>query len=133
VVVDGPEQFWAYVDRLEAAARAGDQHARLVLKYLIDELAVLQELDRPPSQAEENADLKWVRQSRRYPLWRVSHPFDEDVAVRLICWFPPDSATVVVALFSGDKKTIGDVWYGSAASRADPLIDQWKREKEQQT
>jgi hypothetical protein len=132
VIVDGPEQFWAYVDRLEARARAGDQHARLVLMYLIDELAVLQELDRPPSRADESADLKWVRQSRRYPLWRVSHPFDEDVAVRLICWFPPDSATAVVALFSGDKKTIGDNWYDSAASRADPLIDQWTREKEQQ-
>lgn len=132
MLVDGPEQFWAYVDRLEAEARAGDQRARLALTYLVDELAVLQELDGPPSRAEESADLKWVRQSGRYPLWRVSHPYDEEVAIRLICWFPPDGDTVVVALFSGDKKQIGDVWYDSAASRADPLIDQWKREREQQ-
>jgi hypothetical protein len=132
VLVDGPEQFWAYVDRLEADARAGDRRARQVLKYLVDELAVLQEREGPPSNAEESLDLKWVRQSRRYPLWRVSHPFDVEVAIRLICWFPPNSATVVVALFSGDKKKIGDVWYDSVASRADPLIDQWKREKEQE-
>ena len=75
-----------------------------MLKYLVDELAVLQEREGPPSNAEESLDLKWVRQSRRYPLWRVSHPFDVEVAIRLICWFPPNSATVVVALFSGDKK-----------------------------
>jgi hypothetical protein len=41
----------------------------------------------------------------QYPLWRVSHPFDEDVAVRLIWWFPPDSATVVAVLF-GQMKLI---------------------------
>lgn len=121
------------MDRLEADARAGDRHARLVLKYLVDELAVLQEREGPPGHAEESIDLKRVQQSRRYLLWRVSHPFDEEVAVRLICWFPPGSATVVVALFSGDKKKTGDVWYDAAASRADPLIDQWKREKEQET
>jgi len=72
--------------------------------------------------------LKWVRQSRRYPLWRVSHAYHPDVAVRLICWFPPDSGTVVVALFAGDKSRIGDVFYNSVSSRADALIDQWKRE-----
>lgn len=65
------------MDRLEADARAGDQRARMVLKYLVDELAVLQEREGPPGRGEESVDLKWVRQSKRYPLWRVSHPFDE--------------------------------------------------------
>jgi hypothetical protein len=23
-----------------------------------------------------------------YQLWRVAHPYDPDVAVRFICWFP---------------------------------------------
>lgn len=54
------------------------------------------------------------------PLVASAHPFDEEVAIRLICWFPPDSATVVVALFSGDKKKTADAWYSSVASRADP-------------
>jgi hypothetical protein len=35
---------------------------------------------------------------------------------------------VVVALFAGDKATIGNVWYSSVGTRADVLIDQWKRE-----
>jgi len=70
----------------------------------------------------------WVRQSKRYPLWRVSHAYDQAVAVRLICWFPPGADTVVVTLLAGDKAKTGDVFYDSVASRADPLIDQWKRE-----
>jgi hypothetical protein len=69
-----------------------------------------------------------VRQSCRYPLWRVSHAYDPEVAVRLICWFPPDTGTVVVALFAADKARLGDVFYDGVAARADPLIDQWKRE-----
>ena len=53
------------------------------------------------------------------------HP---QVAVRLICWFPPGSGTVVVALYATDKAKLGDVFYDGAAARADPMIDQWKRE-----
>ena len=55
-----------------------------------------------------------------------------EVAVRLICWFPPDSGTVVVALFAVDKARLGDVFYDGVAARADPLIDQWKRETAQE-
>jgi hypothetical protein len=69
-----------------------------------------------------------VRQSRRYPLWRVSHGYDPAAAVRLICWFPPGTGTVVVALFAADKGRLGDVFYNGVDARADPLIDQWKRE-----
>jgi hypothetical protein len=35
---------------------------------------------------------------------------------------------VVVALFAADKAHLGDVFYDGVAARADPLIDQWKRE-----
>ena len=54
----------------------------------------------------------------------MSHPFHEGFAVRLICWFPPDEGTVVVALFSGDKANMGDVFYDSVGSRADQIIEQ---------
>jgi hypothetical protein len=47
----------------------------------------------------------------------------------LICWFPPDTGTVVVALFAADKARLGGVFYDGVAARADPLIDQWKRER----
>jgi hypothetical protein len=108
-----PEAFGTWLDRLEADARGGDSHARTVLVYVA-------------------RALRWVRQSRQYPLWRVSHAYDPEVAVRLICWFPPDTGTVVVALFAADKARLGDVFYDGVAARADPLIDQWKRETSQE-
>ncbi|CCK59093.1 Conserved protein of unknown function [Mycobacterium canettii CIPT 140070010] len=68
-----------------------------------------------------------MRQSKRHPVWRLSHPYDPQVAVRLIVWFPDDERAVI-ALLAGDKAQIGDVFYDSVGVRADAAIDQWKRE-----
>src|ERR1017187_10225559 len=107
--------------------QAADKDARavLVLDYIAAELQLLMELTEPPTPESETAQMKRVRQRRVYQVWRVSHPFDPDVAVRLICWFPPDSDTVVVAVFAGDKKVIGDVFYSGVGPRADDAIGRW--------
>jgi hypothetical protein len=90
-------------------------------------LAELQDLPAPPRQ--ETATLKRVRQARRHELWRLAHPYDPDVAVRIIVWFP-DKATAVIALVGFDKARLGDVWYASAAARSEAMVDQWLREHE---
>ncbi|OQM77701.1 MULTISPECIES: hypothetical protein [Rhodococcus] len=72
--------------------------------------------------------LKRVRQSGRYRVWRTSHSYHEGVAVRVICWFPPDSDVMVVALFAGDKARMGDVFYNSVGPRADVAIERWIKE-----
>ena len=86
-------------------------------------VALLQELsDLPAKPEEETATLKRVRQARRHELWRVAHPFDPAVAVRIICWFPQRH---------GDRdrprrvrqETIGDVSYASAAARGEAMAD----------
>lgn len=128
VDVNFPAEFGVWLDRLEAAAREGDAHARITLVFVVRALNQLRGLAEAPAREEETAGLRWVRQSRRYELWRVSHAYHPQVAVRLICWFPPKSSTVVVALFAADKAHLGDVFYDGVATRADPLIDQWKRE-----
>lgn len=128
--IDWPASFGDWLDELEKKAQEGDAHAEQVLILVTAALKHLADLTEPPTRDTETATLKWVRQSNRYPLWRVSHPYREEVAVRLICWFPPDSETVVVALFVGDKARIGDVFYNSVGTRADALIDQWLREVE---
>jgi hypothetical protein len=61
-------------------------------------------------------DLQASPQADRHELWRVAHPYDPDVAVRVICWFPADDH-VVIALVGFDKKALGDVCYASAAAR----------------
>ena len=82
----------------------------------------LKTLPGPP--AADPASLRRVAQRKRYELWRTSHPYEEGIAVRLICWFSP-AGDVVVAILNGEKSTIGDAWYESVANRADPLIDLW--------
>jgi hypothetical protein len=132
VNIDWPSEFDRWLDTYEAASTQGDARARRVYVLTVRALDQLQNLKEAPSPDDETATLKRVRQKRRYTLWRVSHPYEDGVAVRLICWFPPDSDTVVVALFAGDKAHIGDVFYNSVAARADPLIDQWIRENTQE-
>jgi hypothetical protein len=128
VDIDWPAEFGTWLDRLEAEARAGDQRSRLLLVFTARALDQLRNLTEPPTPAAETATLRWVRQSRRHQLWRLSHAYHPEVAVRLICWFPPNTGKVVVALFAGDKAKLGDLFYDSVATRADGLIDQWKRE-----
>lgn len=110
------------------AGALGDERSRLILTFTARALDQLRKLTDPPTGDSETATLRRVRQSRRYELWRVSHAYHPQVAVRLICWFPPEAGTVVVALYAADKAKLGDVFYDGVAARADPMIDQWKRE-----
>ena len=59
---------------------------------------------------------------------RTSHPYEEGIAVRLICGLQLKADEVVVALFAGERTRIGDVWYSSVGHRADMVISQWQRE-----
>ena len=76
--------------------------------------------------AETAAALARVRQSGRYQVWRISHPFRDSIAIRLIVWFPPDAPPVIV-LFGNDKAQMGDVFYNSVGSRADQVIAAYLR------
>lgn len=122
------QQFARWATGLVERAKAGDLISTRMAKHVLDELNYLKALDEEP--AEDTATLKRVRQSKRYPLWRLSHPFEEGMAVRIICWFDDLADTVVVVLFAADKAPIGDVFYDSVGSRADQEIDKWKRENE---
>jgi hypothetical protein len=128
VDIDWPAEFGRWLDSLEAEARSGDRRTRLILTFAARALDQIRNLTEPPSEETETATLRRVRQSRRYQLWRVSHAYHPEIAVRLICWFPLKADKAVVALFAADKARLGDVFYDAVAARADPLIDQWMRE-----
>jgi hypothetical protein len=117
VLVDWSPEFDQWVGHVEA------QGGR-VLEIATALLQALMELQQKP---EESATFKRVRQAKRHELWRVAHPYDPEAAVRIICWFTSDE-TVVVALVGFDKKSIGDVFYTSAAARGEALVDQWIRQ-----
>ncbi|MCL2091088.1 MAG: hypothetical protein FWH11_07710 [Micrococcales bacterium] len=122
-------QFDMWVRNLVEKARDGDVVAFATAKYVSDQITYLRGLTRPPNLEDETATLKWVRQSRRYQLWRLSHPYDGLVAARLIVWFDDEHNTAVIALFAGDKARIGDAFYASVGTRGDQVVDLWKAER----
>lgn len=128
VEVHRSQQFKRWADELVLKAKNGDELAFRMAKYVLDELNYIKNLNGEPE--EDTATLKRVRQSKTYPIWRLSHPFDSKTAVRIVCWFDDRSDAVVVALFAADKAAMGDVFYDSAGSRADQAIQQWKLENE---
>ena len=127
--VERSRQFKSWADEIVDKATAGDLHHLRMARYVRDELGHLRGLQQEPEH--DTATLKWVRQKKKYRVWRLSHPFDENMAVRVICWFPPDADTVVVVLFAANKASMGDVFYDSVGSRADQVIEQWLRERRQ--
>lgn len=119
MLIDWSDDFDTYLTRLEESTDAVDRQR---LRLVQAELLILQKLEQAPT--EDTPSLKRVRQSRRYQVWRVAHPYREGIAIRLIVWFPT-ADRVVVALFAGDKARMGDVFYDSVGTRADAAIDSW--------
>jgi hypothetical protein len=125
VRITWPASFATRVEELRKGVVKGDRLSRKRLAALRALLEALREL--PSKPEEESATFKRVRQARRRELWRVAHPYDRDVAVRVIVWFPSDGE-VVVALLSFDKAKLGDVWYDRASIEGQALVDQWLRQ-----
>ena len=44
-------------------------------------------------------------------------------------WWLLTKSRALIALIGFDKKTIGDVFYASAAARGEALVDAWLRQK----
>ena len=130
VDVYASRQLQIRVNDLLQRAKAGDERAEVTSRLLALEIAILRRLGGEP--ADETPDLKQVRQSGRYPVWRVSHPYREGYAVRTIVWFTPQGQAVL-ALFATDKAQMGDLFYGTVGERADQIIDEWLRERPEGT
>lgn len=121
--IEWTEQFDAYLTHLEEESDR-DEVAKRRLSTLGALLTAVRDLDGPLTG--ESATFKRVRQSQRIPLWRVAHPYDPHVAVRLIIWFPSDESVVLVV--SGfDKATLGDIWYDRAVAESTAIIASWLR------
>ena len=120
-------EFGHWIARAKVKVEEGSSYHRRILELVAIALTELRSLEGPPT--EDRPSLKRVRQAKRFIVWRTSHPYEEGIAVRLICWFPPEDDSCVVTLFGGEKARMGDVFYDSVGDRADAAIDQWLREK----
>ncbi|MGY1726160.1 hypothetical protein ACI79J_04250 [Geodermatophilus sp. SYSU D01062] len=95
--------------------------------FLLAMESQLRQMKGPPG--EETATLKRVMQARRHPLWRVRHPYRENLALRIICYFP-NNETVVLALLGFNKHPIGDIWYDRAAKEGEAMVDHYLRQQQ---
>lgn len=124
MLIDWSKNFGSWLDLLESQADAGQRDAQERLDIVSSQLAKLQKLKEPPEA--DTPTLRRVRQSGVYPVWRVSHPYQRGIAIRLIVWFPLDLPPVIV-LFANDKAVMGDVFYDSVGRRADQIIEGYLR------
>jgi hypothetical protein len=124
VLIDWSSEFDSWLTELERRAAEGHGRADAQLDLVNAMLDYLQDLKEPPT--DDTPTLKRVRQSHKHQVWRISHPFRDGMAIRLIVWFPPDAPPVIV-LFGNDKAHMGDVFYNSVGSRADQVIAAYLR------
>ena len=109
MLLDWPEDF----DRwLTAVEQAGGPVEEITLTLL----AELARLDGEP--VAETATFKRVRQAKRHRLWRIAHPYEPDIAIRILFWFESDR--LIVALVGFNKAKLGDVWYPAPSSEQKP-------------
>lgn len=125
MLIDWTRDFDRQLDRMQADAT---EEGIRRLSLLTAMLARLMRMTTAPTV--ETPTLKRVRQRRRHEVWRMSHPYEPGIALRLICWFPDGDERVVVALFAADKARMGDVFYDSVGTRADQMIERWLNERE---
>lgn len=124
MLIDWTGDFDRWYDQLIQHAESGDERSSEQLALVDAELGVLQDLRVAPEASTPT--LRRVSQSRRYPVWRLAHPFVRGIAIRLIVWFPPDRpGAAVVVLLGADKARMGDVFYDSVGPRADAAIDSY--------
>lgn len=117
MLIDWPDDFDRWLTAIEEAGGPVEEIT----------LALLEGLAQLESELEtETATFKRVRQAKRHHLWRIAHPYEPDIAIRIIFWFESDR--LVIALVGFNKAKLGDVWYTGAAVRAEALVDQWKRD-----
>ena len=130
MIVDWTDEFDRWWSHTESLADANEDPINpRAYRLTVAQIQYLQDL--PSRPADETPTLRRVMQSARYPLWRVSRPFEPEVAVRLIVWFPPDDEAVVVVALGVNKARMGDVFYDGVGRRADAAIEQWLRQTEE--
>jgi hypothetical protein len=114
--------FGRWLDRLEEQARSGDQRSRTFLTFTARALDQLRSLADPPGDDDETATCGRFGSHAGISCGAPGGGRPPDLLVPARVWHRRGRSV------RGEKAKLGDVFYDSVAARADPLIDQWKRE-----
>ena len=118
------DRWWSNIEKLQNR----DQASRQIAIIMGAQLEYLQGLEHSPT--DDLPELRRIAQSKRYQLWRLSHPWRDGIALRLIVWFPNFQTDLAVILMGVNKAKMGNVFYDGVGTRSDYLIDQYIREGE---
>lgn len=130
MLIDWSDEFDAWWNRVEAAAKDKPYFA-VVYAYVLAALELLGSMDAAPT-ADDRPTLVYVLESRQYPLWRISHPYRDGYAVRVVVWFTDHAGDpMAFVVLAGDKAKAGNTWYHHLGAKADRIINRWLEGMEQ--
>lgn len=124
MLIDWTDEYQRWRDRIDADRAVGNVSAQVQNDLADFHLETLQNLDNEPS--EDTPTLMRVRQRGKFPLWRLSHPFIDGIAIRTVVWFPTEGEVVIVAI-GAEKSAIGDLFYDAIGDRSDQAIENYLR------
>lgn len=111
------DSFDHYIDRLDEEPSTSQEQQ--MLAAVLDDINNLKE---PPK--EESSHLCRAVGAKKHDIWRVSHPYNPEVAVRVLIWFTPNGDAVLLA-GGGDKlkDRYDGQWYQFAIPQAEQEVD----------
>jgi hypothetical protein len=127
MLIDWTEEFdrwWRNIEQRQSL----DSGIRQIAAIVGTQLGLLQILDQEPE--EQTRQFRRVAQSKSFPLWRISHPRREEIALRLIVWFPPFNRDLVLVVMGVNKAKMGDIFCDGVGNRADNLIREFLQDEE---
>ena len=127
VLIDWTGEFDRWWQNIEERQTL-DVRSRQIAGIVGAQLDFLQDLRQMP--VVQTLQFRRVVQSKEFPLWRVSHPRREDIAMRLVVWFPPFDGDLLLVVMGVNKARMGDIFYDGVGNRADNLIREYLRDEE---
>lgn len=130
MLIETTQEFKIWRQNIRRLA-LGDLGMKLISELVNLEMDLLERLTAPPRI--DSKKICRIRSSKQHQIWRVSHPFVDGIAIRLIVWFPPvEIIPSAVVVLGANKAEMGDIFYDGVGARADGAINKWVREKQKE-
>lgn len=117
------DRWWQNIEERQSR----DLRSRQIAKIVGTQLDFLQTLGQMPE--EDSLQIRRVSLSKKNLLWRISHPYREGIAIRLVVWFPQYDRDLALVVMGVDKSKVGDIFYDGVGNRSDNLIREYLQDE----
>lgn len=118
------DRWWQNIEKRQSL----DLRSRQIAVIVGTQLDFLQALGQMPE--EDSLQIRRVSLSKKNSLWRISHPYREGIAIRLVVWFPQYDRDLALVVMGVDKSKVGDIFYDGVGNRSDNLIREYLQDEE---